>query len=176
VWLPRWRRPPVDTRRISRIAAVHDRSWSEGELQIAAHSPDDQAVGAATRVHAVRFYESRESLVDAAEMLSRFMDDGMRDAMRFRDAMIPVIEQACRGRKECVIRASGEMVDVLCQAGQTAAAIRLEMLWNQLAQTHSFALLCGSSVGPFYEDVGRHDILRQHTHLVSDSGERATLH
>jgi hypothetical protein len=115
-------------------------------------------------------------MVDAAEMLSRFMHDGMPDAVRFRDAMIPVIEQACRGRKECVIRAYGEMVDVLWQAGQTAAAIRLEMLWNQLAQTHSFALLCGYSMGHFYKDVGQHEILRQHTHLVSDSGDHATLH
>jgi hypothetical protein len=219
---------PLIVEAISRIAAMHDRSWSEGTLRIATHALDDEAVAAATRVHAVRFYESRESLanivgkflgegfiaglpaiviatphhrdairtvlaghyfdlsrleaandlimVDAAEMLSRFMHEGMPDAIRFRDAMIPVIEQACRGRAECVIRAYGEMVDVLWQAGQTAAAIRLEMLWNQLAQTHSFALLCGYSMGHFYKDVGQHDILRQHTHLVSDSGERATLH
>ena len=53
------------------------------------------------------------NMVDAAEILSRFMHDGMPDATRFRDAMIPVIEQACRGRKDCVIRAYGEMVDVL---------------------------------------------------------------
>jgi hypothetical protein len=219
---------PLTPEAISRIAAIHDRSWSEGTLPIATCAQDDEAVAAATRVHAVRFYESWESLakivgkflgegfiaglpaiviatphhrdairtvlaghyfdllrleaandlimVDAAEILSRFMHDGMPDAVRFRDAMIPVIEQACRGRKECVIRAYGEMVDVLWQAGQTAAAIRLEMLWNQLAQTHSFALLCGYSMGHFYKDVGQHEILRQHTHLVSDSGDRATLH
>jgi hypothetical protein len=52
------------------------------------------------------------------------------------DVMIPLIELACRGRTDCVIRAYGEMVDVLWQAGQTAAAIRLEMLWNQLAENH----------------------------------------
>jgi hypothetical protein len=220
---------PLTAEAISRIAAIHDRSWSEGALQIATtRAQEDEAVAAATRVHAVRFYESRESLakivgkflgegfiaglpaiviatpqhrdairtvlaghyfdllrleaaddlimVDAAEMLSRFMHDGMPDAVRFRHAMIPVIEQACRGRDDCVIRAYGEMVDVLWQAGQTVAAIRLEMLWNQLAQTHSFALLCGYSMGHFYKDVGQHQILRQHTHLVSDSGDHATLH
>ena len=32
------------------------------------------------------------------------------------------------------------MVDVLWQAGQTAAAIRLEMLWNQFAD----AFICSS--------------------------------
>jgi hypothetical protein len=219
---------PLTPEAISRIVMVHDRSWSERKLQIATHLLDDEVIAAATRVHAVRFYESRESLakivgkflgegfiaglpaiviatpqhreairtvlgghyfdlprleaakdlilVDAAEMLSRFMHDGMPDAMRFRDSMIPVIEKACRGREGCVIRAYGEMVDVLWQTGQTAAAIRLEMLWNQLAQTHSFALLCGYSMGHFYKDVGQHEVLRQHTHLVSDSGECATLH
>jgi hypothetical protein len=87
-----------------------------------------------------------------------------------------LIERACRGRKDCVIRAYGEMVDVLWQAGQTAAAIRLEMLWNQLAQTHSFALLCGYSMGHFYKDASQVEIRRQHTHVVSDSGDHITLH
>ena len=114
-------------------------------------------------------------MVDA-DMLSCFMHDGIPDATKFKDSIVPVIEQACRGRKDCVIRAYGEMVDVLWQRGQTAAAIRLEMLWNQLAQTHSFALLCGYSMGHFYKDVGQQDVLQQHTHLVSDSGERVTLH
>jgi len=53
---------PLTPEAIGRIAAVHDRSWSEGQLQIASRAPDDEAVAAATRVHAVRFYESRESL------------------------------------------------------------------------------------------------------------------
>jgi hypothetical protein len=115
-------------------------------------------------------------LLDARETLSRFMRDGMPDGTLFRDSMVPVIDRACRGRTDCVIRAYGEMVDVLWKEGKTAAAIRLEMLWNQLAQTHSFSLLCGYSMGHFYKDVGQPDIRRQHTHVVSDSGEPITLH
>jgi len=115
-------------------------------------------------------------IVDAADTLARFMVDGMPDAVRFRDSMIPMMELACRGRTECVIRAYGEMVDLLWQDNQTAAAIRLEMLWNQLAQTHAFALLCGYSMGHFYKGVGQHQVRQQHTHLVSDSGDRVTLH
>jgi len=114
--------------------------------------------------------------VDAGDMLSRVMRDGMPDAARFRESMIPLIEQACRGRTDCVIRAYGEMVDVLWKDGQTAAAIRLEVLWNQLAQTHSFALLCGYSIGQFYKDARQHDVERHHTHRVADSGERVRLH
>lgn len=41
------------------------------------------------------------------------LHDGMPDATRFRDAMIPVIEQACRGRNDRVIRVYSEMVDVV---------------------------------------------------------------
>jgi hypothetical protein len=42
-------------------------------LQIATHSLDDEAVAAATRVHAVRFYESRESL---AKIVGTFLGEG----------------------------------------------------------------------------------------------------
>jgi hypothetical protein len=115
-------------------------------------------------------------LVDAAAALSQFMIDGMPDAVRFTDTMTPLIQKAGRGRNHCVIRAYGEMVDVLWKGGQTAAAIRLEMLWNQLAQTHAFALLCGYSMGHFYKDASQSDIRRQHTHVISDSGEHITLH
>jgi len=219
---------PLMPEAIRSIEAAHDRTWIEGTSEVHGDSLTADAVGAAARLHAVRFYESRESLarivgkflgegflaglpaiviatpehrdaikqslsahyfdisrleaasdliiVDAVDMLSRFMVDGMPDAARFTDAMIPLIELACRGRTDCVIRAYGEMVDVLWQAGQTAAAIRLEMLWNQLAQTHLFALLCGYSMGHFYKDVGQHEVRQQHTHLVSDSGQRVTLH
>lgn|GEM_PF-1485239 len=219
---------PLTRDAITSIEAVHDRTWAEGAAAVRHDSLDADAVAAATRLHAVRFYESRESLarivgkflgegflaglpaiviatpehrdaitqslsahyfdvarleaandlivVDAVEMLSRFMIDGMPDAVRFNDVMIPLIELACRGRTDCVIRAYGEMVDVLWQAGQTAAAIRLEMLWNQLAQTHAFALLCGYSMGHFYKDAGQQEVRQQHTHVVSDSGERVTLH
>jgi hypothetical protein len=116
-------------------------------------------------------------LMDARETFAQFMRYGMPDATSFRDALIPVIGRACRGRQDCVIRAYGEMVDGLWKDGDTAAAIGLEMLWNQLAHTHSFSLLSGYSMGHFYKDVaGQHDIRQQHTHVVSDSGEHVTLH
>ena len=35
--------------------------------------------------------------------------------------------------------AYGEMVEVLWKAGQDAAAIRVELLWNKLATTHDFS-------------------------------------
>jgi DcmR-like sensory protein len=61
------------------------------------------------------------------------------------------------------VRACGEMVDVLWKRNQTAAATRVEMLWNELAQSHDFSLLCGYSMGNFYKDAAQDDICRHHT-------------
>jgi hypothetical protein len=116
-------------------------------------------------------------MADAEAILARFMVDGMPDPARFRDAITPLIERACRGRKDCVIRAYGEMVDVLWKAGHTVAAVRLETLWNQLAQRHAFALLCGYSMGHFYKDAAPQEICNLHTHVSSDPAtDSATVH
>src|SRR5687768_12136082 len=114
-------------------------------------------------------------VVDAHELLAKFMVDGMPDRAFFRAAMIPIIERACRGRENCVIRAYGEMVDVLWQAGHTVAATKLEMLWNDLATTHDFSLLCGYAMGQFYKHAGAEDIYNLHSHVVSAAGEAAPV-
>ncbi|HET7696665.1 MAG TPA: MEDS domain-containing protein [Vicinamibacterales bacterium] len=112
-------------------------------------------------------------MLDAAQLLSQFMVGDMPDASRFRDAVIPLIERASRGRPGCVVRAYGEMVDVLWKAGHTAAAVRLETMWNQLARTHTFALLCGYSIGHFYKDAACRQVPGLHTHVWSDGGPAA---
>lgn len=108
-------------------------------------------------------------LLDAHTLLDAFMIDGMPDARRFRRAMVPVLERASRGRKRASIRAYGEMVDVLWKAGSTVAATRLEMLWNDLAQTHEFSLLCGYAMGNFYKAASHQEICSLHTHVVTDA-------
>jgi hypothetical protein len=119
-------------------------------------------------------------LVDADTVLGEFMIDGMPDASRFTATMVPLIERCCRGRKRCTIRACGEMVDLLWRRGQTVAAIRLEMLWNDLARTHDFSLLCGYSMGSFYkdaavEDANADEISRHHTHVITETGGSASV-
>jgi hypothetical protein len=108
--------------------------------------------------------------LDAEETLSIFMRDGKPDPEAFGNGMYEVIRRACRGRLDCTIRIYGEMVDVLWKNGQQEAAIDLEMLWNQLAVTHAFSLLCGYAMGHFYKDAQFQDICRQHTHVVSADG------
>lgn len=115
-------------------------------------------------------------VLDAGETMARFMVEGMPNQARFDTAMTEVIERACRGRVDCVVRAYGEMVDLLWQAGMHAAAIRLEMFWNQLANSHKFSLLCGYSMGSFYKDAAYEEICDQHSHIVSIEGNAARLH
>ena len=105
-------------------------------------------------------------VLDARETLRLFMVDGMPDVSLFKTHLPAAIDRLCRGRKDCTIRAYGEMVDVLWQDGLTAAAIRLEMLWNQLAMTHEFSLLCGYAMGSFYKDAGMRDVCAQHSHVI----------
>ena len=114
-------------------------------------------------------------VLDAREALALFMVDGMPNAEKFESAMLPVIDKACRGRQDCVIRAYGEMVDVLWKDGMEAAAVRLEMLWNQLANTRKFSLLCGYSMGSFYKDAAFDAICHQHTHVLSLDGAAAPV-
>ena len=109
-------------------------------------------------------------LLDAEESLSIFMREGKPDAEAFRNSMHEVIKRACGWRTDCTIRIYGEMVDVLWKNGQQEAAIDLEMLWNQLAMTQAFSLLCGYAMGHFYKDAQIQDICRQHTHVVSADG------
>jgi hypothetical protein len=109
-------------------------------------------------------------LLDAHETLGAFMVDGMPNAALFHKTIVPVIERACRGRRDCVVRAYGEMVDVLWKAEQTVAATRLEMMWNDLAASHTFSLLCGYAMGNFYKDAAVEDICSHHSHIIRDSG------
>jgi hypothetical protein len=78
-----------------------------------------------------------------------------------------------RSNDDRAIRAYGEMVDLLWKDGCEATAIRLETLWNQLARTCDFELLCGYSIGNFYKGSSLDDIKRQHTHVVPTDGGAA---
>jgi hypothetical protein len=106
-------------------------------------------------------------MLDAEETLGTFMHNGMPDPRLFQRAIGDQIEQTVRGRGRTLPRAYGEMVDVLWRRGQTDAAIRLEVLWNELASLHTFSLLCGYAIGNFYKDTSKiEDVARQHTHVI----------
>jgi len=124
----------------------------------------------------LRLQEQQSMFVfDAHELLSQFMVEGMPDGARFMEVMAPILAHAARSNLGRPTRAYGEMVDVLWRAGQTVAAIRLEMLWNHLANSYEFELLCGYAMGSFYKDTAIEEICGQHTHVVSERGEIAPV-
>jgi hypothetical protein len=105
--------------------------------------------------------------LDAHELLSAVMKDETPDAEAFECHVGGLIEQTLRGRERTVLRAYGEMVDVLWKSGRTEAAIKLEILWNKLALTHSFALMCGYAMGSFYKQAhDSEEVRRQHTQII----------
>ena len=104
-------------------------------------------------------------LLDAQETLDLFMVEGTPDRTRFEMTVGAVIANLCRDRVDCVVRAYGEMVDVLWRNGNAEGATRLEVLWNDLAKQHAFSLLCGYAMGNFYkETAGMQQVCDLHTH------------
>jgi anti-sigma regulatory factor (Ser/Thr protein kinase) len=78
--------------------------------------------------------------LDADETLAKFMVQGMPDVARFVAAIGPVIDAATEDG--CPVRVFGEMVALLWDEGNVAGAVELESLWNSLATTRRFSLLC----------------------------------
>ena len=105
-------------------------------------------------------------LLDAEETLALFMVHGMPDGRRFKAAIGGVLAELAGAPRPRIVRAYGEMVDVLWRGGNSEAAIRLEVLWNELAMTHSFALLCGYSAAHVDTPLGIQSVCSQHTHVL----------
>ena len=84
--------------------------------------------------------------LDAEKTLSLFMVDGAPDPVRFASSVGNLVGRVGGGRRVCVY---GEMVAVLWAEGNVSAAIALEDLWNDLARSQRFSLLCAYPLGAF---------------------------
>ena len=80
--------------------------------------------------------------LDAAETLSAFMEGDRPNAELFEATVGSVLARLTSGRSGAMIRAYGEMVDLLWRRGQAGAALELERLWNGLLERYDFQLLC----------------------------------
>jgi PAS domain-containing protein len=88
--------------------------------------------------------------LDAARTLAKFMVGGVPDKQKFEDCIGALLSQAAAhampgGR----LVAFGEMVVLLWQQGKRDATLRLEELWNGLAERHTFNLLCAYPISVF---------------------------
>lgn len=116
--------------------------------------------------------------LDASATLSQLMVDGWPDEGRFAEVIGGVIRQAAQNGSRSVC-AFGEMVALLWAEGRHAAAIRLEELWNDLARTQSFSLLCAypmagfrdeEHANPFLEICNAHSRVRPAESFVETAG------
>ncbi|MBV9366256.1 MAG: MEDS domain-containing protein [Solirubrobacterales bacterium] len=117
--------------------------------------------------------EGRVVWLDAARTLSLFMEDGRIEPARFRDVVGGVVRWA-RGTGRPV-RAYGEMVALLWDAGDILGAIELEKLWNDLGRELSFALWCGyhtRSVAGAEHAEALHEVCQLHSAVMPDAAAR----
>lgn len=108
-------------------------------------------------------------ILDAHETLATFMADGMPDTDRFFESVGGLVDRAQQSARGATVRAFGEMVDLLWRDGNASAAIRLEQLWNSLAASRRFTLLCAYALDNFRSepqgfDIG--DVCHLHTHVL----------
>ncbi len=94
--------------------------------------------------------QSRYVALDAASTLSKFMVDGYPDAQRFENVIGGALKRASKNGTRHV-HAFGEMVSLLWADGNHEAAVRLEELWNALAASHAFSLLCAYPMAGFHD-------------------------
>jgi PAS domain S-box-containing protein len=106
--------------------------------------------------------QGRYIALDAAETLGRFMTNGWPDEQEFLQVIGGVITRAKAAAQKEHGRAAlfGEMVALLWAQGNVEGALRLEELWNQIAQSHSFSLVCAYPLTHFYNEAQTEPFIR----------------
>jgi PAS domain S-box-containing protein len=115
------------------------------EAQLRARAIDVDAAAAQRRYLAL----------DAAETLAKFMVEEWPDERRFTDVLGGIIAAAAAAHPHATVHVFGEMVALLWADGKHDAAVRLEKMWNDLARTMTFSLMCGYAIGSFARDMHR---------------------
>jgi signal transduction histidine kinase len=137
------------------VATPEHRAGLADRLQAAGHDLDAaQATG-------------QYLAVDAAEILTRFVVNGMPDPDRFAEIFGGMVAQAAAGGR--AVRVFGEMVALLWAEGSYAGTVRLEELWNGLRAAHPFVLFCAYPITGLDGDAHAQpfsDVCRAHAHLI----------
>jgi hypothetical protein len=109
------------------------------------------------------------TVVDADELLPRFMGEKMPDAPLFLGLAGEAVARA-RGRDRYPkVRWWGEMVNVLWERGNAAASMALEDLFDQLAHEQEIAIFCSFLMDNFDGEVHTRMLPRlghNHSHLI----------
>jgi hypothetical protein len=109
------------------------------------------------------------TVVDADELLPRFMKDAMPDAPVFLGLAADVIATARGEDRYPKVRWWGEMVNVLWEQGNVAASMSLEDQFDRLAKHHEIAIFCSFVMDNFRSEVHSRLLPRlgtNHSHLI----------
>jgi len=158
---------------ISRLCGIFASSLRMGDsaLVIATAQHRDQLVNSLADAginlrHCAR--EERYAMFDADELLAQFMRNGMPDRTLFAErvgSLLAAAQKRARSRNRRVT-AFGEMVAILWDRGEKAAALTLEQLWNEALRNNSFHLHCAYPRNIF-DNVGDLDSVHSlHSHVV----------
>jgi PAS domain S-box-containing protein len=120
--------------------------------------------------------QGRYVALDAPEIKSKIMVEGMPDAARFFEVVGGTIARTSASLRPASpeIVVFGELVSLLWKEGKIEAAIRLEQLWNELAKKHSFSLRCAYPVANFYGEKNAQPLMRvcaEHSTVVLDEND-----
>ena len=119
-------------------------------------------------------FEARGQLVDldAEQTLARFAPGDDPDPALFEQTVGALVRAKLERFGNLV--AFGEMVALLAERGAHPAALRLEALWNRLAQSNRFALYCAyplSTCGTAQLSGAFKDICAAHSHVMPVGGD-----
>jgi hypothetical protein len=109
------------------------------------------------------------TVVDADELLPRFMRNAMPDAPVFLGLAADVVVRARGGGRYSKVRWWGEMVNILWERGDVAASMNLEDLFDQLAHHQDIAIFCSFLMDNFNGDIQTRILPRlgeNHSHLI----------
>jgi PAS domain S-box-containing protein len=106
--------------------------------------------------------QGRYVALDAPEIKSKIMVEGMPDAARFFEVVGGTIARTSALLKPASpeIVVFGELDSLLWKEGKIEAAIRLEQFWNELAKKHPFSLRCAYPVASFYGEKNAQPLMR----------------
>lgn len=156
------------------VAAYLGSGFAAGEPAILVATPEHRAAFAG-RLQAMgwdaRALEADRLLtvLDAEQTLRSLMGDDGPSAIAMERVIGSVIDEVTRSHRGAEVRAYGEMVDILAQRDMVTEAMALEELWNRLAETRRFSLLCAYGLDVF--DVATQQapmphVCRTHTHVL----------
>ena len=143
-------------------------------LIVVATAMHRHAIAAGLRVYGIdidNLIEGRDRVwLDAEQTLSAFMDGDVPNRELFHATVGNVFDRLKRDREHVVVRAYGEMVDVLWRTGKAAAALEVERLWNEVAESHAFWLLCA-----YAHDTIAADVSHPRMHSLCEHHRKATV-